>query len=287
MDVVADVNGGNAEVACTTTDQRVTDEGPATTQKSDEIQNQDKNTTDHVKMDDQEINGDSKGNNNKKSINTPMGKRQLRRSKTNSTNTIESNQEGKTKNLKRKQSEPDPITSDDSMDFHGFDVNSTEIMQPGSEILRKLIAEAEALGPQTTTKRVKRSVSKGPRRNIEFKTVDDHSGLLDAREMKMRIDDATDPLDIPRSRKDSDKSDGESDRKSPLNRSKGGASATKQKASSDMSSLLYREPFKFGWKREIVYKGQVDNPLKKSVDIYYYTPKGKKVRSLREIAEFC
>lgn len=53
----------------------------------------------------------------------------------------------------------------------------------------------------------------------------------------------------------------------------------------DMSNALYKEPFKFGWKREMVYKTGNDSTPKRTADIYYLSPKGKKVKSLREVAE--
>lgn len=59
----------------------------------------------------------------------------------------------------------------------------------------------------------------------------------------------------------------------------------KQKAVVDMSNPLYKEPFKYGWKRELVFRASSDSTLKRMADIYYYTPKGKKVRSFREVAE--
>lgn len=66
----------------------------------------------------------------------------------------------------------------------------------------------------------------------------------------------------------------------------GGASpGGKQKTPVDMSNPLYKEPFKYGWKRELVFRASHDSSFKKMADIYYYTPKGKKVRSFREVAE--
>lgn len=59
----------------------------------------------------------------------------------------------------------------------------------------------------------------------------------------------------------------------------------KQKTPVDMSNPLYKEPFKYGWKRELVFRASHDSSFKKMADIYYYTPKGKKVRSFREVAE--
>lgn len=67
--------------------------------------------------------------------------------------------------------------------------------------------------------------------------------------------------------------------------SRGASPGGKQKAAIDMSSPLYKEPFKYGWKRELVFRASNDTSIKRMADIYYYTPKGKKVRSFREVAE--
>ncbi|KAK0163562.1 hypothetical protein PV327_007231 [Microctonus hyperodae] len=289
--VVGDINGGNAEVARDDSDPIVI-EAPVP-ELSETVENQE-NTVEEVKMDEQEVNGDVKSVSNKKSV-TPIARRKLRKSKANSTSNIEIDEEPKGKGQKRKLSEPDAINSDESIDFNGFDI-TRNINEQSVEILQKLIAEAEAWETQNT-KRLRRSISKGPRRNIEFKTVDDHSGILDTNDMKMRIDDAVDPLDIPKHKKESDKSDIESDdtqkhenlsiRSPPMAvQRQRGASGGKQKSSVDISNPLFREPFKYGWKREIVYIGETENLLKKTIEVYYYTPKGKKVRSFREIAEF-
>lgn len=61
----------------------------------------------------------------------------------------------------------------------------------------------------------------------------------------------------------------------------------RQKVSVDISNPAYREPFIYGWKRELVYRaGSFENQTKRMADIYYYTPEGKKVRSYREVIEF-
>jgi len=67
--------------------------------------------------------------------------------------------------------------------------------------------------------------------------------------------------------------------------SRGASPLGKQKTVVDMSNPLYKEPFKYGWKRELVFRASNDTSFKKMADIYYYTPKGKKVRSFREVAE--
>jgi hypothetical protein len=57
------------------------------------------------------------------------------------------------------------------------------------------------------------------------------------------------------------------------------------KYTTDVTDVKYRKPFIYGWKRELVYRATSDNPNKRNGDIYYYTPAGKKVRSMREVSE--
>ncbi|KAK3914147.1 Bromodomain adjacent to zinc finger domain protein 2B [Frankliniella fusca] len=58
-------------------------------------------------------------------------------------------------------------------------------------------------------------------------------------------------------------------------------------ATKDITDPIYLKPLDLGWKRELVYRGT--NPKngdgKRTGDIYYYTPDGKKVRSRVEILE--
>lgn len=61
--------------------------------------------------------------------------------------------------------------------------------------------------------------------------------------------------------------------------------AKRSKLAVDPSDPKYRKPFTYGWKRELVFRGTNDNSVKKMGDIYYYTPTGKKIRSLRELSE--
>lgn len=63
------------------------------------------------------------------------------------------------------------------------------------------------------------------------------------------------------------------------------AQAKKAKGGHDLSNPNFLKPFKYGWKRELVYRATYDNNLRRNSDIYYYTPNGKKVRSMREVAE--
>lgn len=104
--------------------------------------------------------------------------------------------------------------------------------------------------------------------------------------------DSVDILNSLDSELDLHKSTNSSVTSSPSQRSRGSrlsgispGSLMKQKVANDMSNPLYKEPFKYGWKRELVFRGSNDPPFKKMADIYYYTPKGKKVRSFREVAE--
>lgn len=47
----------------------------------------------------------------------------------------------------------------------------------------------------------------------------------------------------------------------------------------------YRNPFKFGWKRELVFRANVDNKqkLENKGEVYYHSPNGKKLRSKGDI----
>lgn len=61
--------------------------------------------------------------------------------------------------------------------------------------------------------------------------------------------------------------------------------AKKQKLAVDLSNPCYLRPFEYGWKRELVYRATLDSNMKRNSDVYYYAPSGKKVRSMREVAE--
>lgn len=47
----------------------------------------------------------------------------------------------------------------------------------------------------------------------------------------------------------------------------------------------YRNPFKFGWRRELVFRANVDKKqkLENKGEVYYHSPSGKKLRSKGEI----
>lgn len=76
-------------------------------------------------------------------------------------------------------------------------------------------------------------------------------------------------------------------KRKPSNISKSSGQA---KVTANPSDPRYLKPFELGWKRELVYRaGTINSPSenvgKRAGDIYYYTPSGKKIRSMREITE--
>ncbi|KMQ93271.1 f-box lrr-repeat protein 7 [Lasius niger] len=263
----------------------------------------------------QEVNGDLKSSSKKHDA--PFPRRKMRKLKANSTSTVESDATEPlgTRGRKRKFSELED-SSEDS-EFNGFDSKGLEL-QPGSHVLKKLIAEAEMAEAQVV-KRVRYS-----RRNFDIrgKREDDqdsddlrtyiyetdsleHLSIGKIKKEKESDKSETDSIDIPnsidsevepnkieitsiRSANSSSAASSPSaiSQKSKSSRvSRGASPGGKQKAAIDMSSPLYKEPFKYGWKRELVFRASNDTSIKRMADIYYYTPKGKKVRSFREVAE--
>lgn len=66
--------------------------------------------------------------------------------------------------------------------------------------------------------------------------------------------------------------------------------SSQPKVTANPSDPRYLKPFELGWKRELVYRAGTinsssENLGKRAGDIYYYTPSGKKIRSMREITE--
>ncbi|XP_063977307.1 uncharacterized protein LOC135162594 isoform X2 [Diachasmimorpha longicaudata] len=277
MDVqeVSDTNGGNAEVARTKPNL---EEMVDTKVMADQTLNSD-NSQSARKMDKDEVNGEDKSIGKK--LESAV-KRRMRKSKSNSTSSVEADAKPKSKGVKRKLLEPDVINDDDSGEFIGFSSESLMIIETGLEILQKLIAEAE-LEEANTIKR-RRTPSKGPQKSLESKKVaesldkeitDDNKSISTVPEEKPKIKDE----------KQSEKIDTTVVDSSNIVNNLETEGAPSNNPNVDMSNPLYKEPFKFGWKREMVYKGGFDNPSKRLADIYYYSPKGKKVKSLREVAE--
>lgn len=60
--------------------------------------------------------------------------------------------------------------------------------------------------------------------------------------------------------------------------------AKKSKGNVDLSNPKYLKPFKYGWKRELIFKGASDGP-KRNGDVFYVTPTGKRVKSLKEVSD--
>lgn len=304
------VNGGNADVA------RAEEPNLETVTMPDIQEPQDKPADVEIKLEPQEVNGDIKGSPKKGS--SPTVRRKLRKFKANSTSTIETDTTLDAKGRKRKLSEPDDVSSEDSTEFNGFDAQGANEMEPGSHVLKKLIAEAEVAEAQLS-KRFRFTTFKA---SFDGRDGKDDDG--DSDDNRILIYDKEPDFDVDKIKKekDSDKSETEStgvpntaeyegdaqkteeasvkslssaasspamSQKSKSSRISRGASPAvpvKQKGSVDMSNPAYKEPFKYGWKRELVFRASSDSSLKRMADIYYYTPKGKKVRSFREVAEF-
>ncbi|XP_012256554.2 titin homolog [Athalia rosae] len=298
MDVV-DLNGGNAELMPNL--EKLSN--PNTIENDpldigDDMIGQDE--------EDSEVNGEVK-NSGKKG--TP-GKRKMRKSKANSTSTIESGTKPKTRGQKRKLSEREEVSSEESMEFNGFDVQSSGTEETSSHILKKLIAEAESAEPPKN-KRPKRSLTRNATKISEITGSNDKMLIDDDINQSMKKESEekseTDSIGAPNSiesendhqktEESSMKSANSSVNSSPsaisqkskasrLSRGASPGSAIKQKVVVDLSNPAFKEPFKYGWKRELVYRAGSENSLKRMGDIYYYTPKGKKVRSFREVSEF-
>ena len=272
------VNGGNADEA---RDNPNLEAGsmPDLQETQDKVE-----TT--IKADSQEVNGDVKG--------SPK------------------------KGRKRKLSEPDDVSSEESMEFTGFDIQGANELQRGSYVLKKLIGIAEAeVAEAQLAKRLRYSIKKNydGRKDDEQDSDDsrmhsyesEHGLDIDKIKKEKESDKSeTDSIGIPNTMEtelEVQKADGTSFKstnsssatsspatslKSKGSRISRGVSpgSTKQKAAVDVTNPAFKEPFKYGWKRELVFRASSDSSLKRMADIYYYTPKGKKVRSFREVAEF-
>lgn len=126
----ANVNGGNADEARENPNLEA-DSMPDLQEAQDKVETA-------TKMDGQEVNGDIKGS-SKKGTALLNVRRKLRKFKAMSTSTIESDTTLNTKGRKRKVSEPDDLSSEESMGFNGFDVQGGNETEPGSHVLKKLI----------------------------------------------------------------------------------------------------------------------------------------------------
>lgn len=51
---------------------------------------------------------------------------------------------------------------------------------------------------------------------------------------------------------------------------------------------VYRDPFRLGWRREVVFRSiNKHKGARAMADVYYHSPEGKKLRSLYEISQYC
>ncbi|XP_043283732.1 uncharacterized protein [Venturia canescens] len=307
-----EVNGGNAEVARDEPNLENVETPMNETTNNDSLDGNNTNTLTSIKMEETptEVNGDVKTT--KKKL-TPGAKRKLRKIKANSTGNSDTDVKPHTRGQKRKVSEPDDLSSEDSAEFNGFDTKVLDSTEPGSHVLQKLIAEAES-ADQTLilqTKRLRRSTAKALA-NMKSEVKDEDMDLDESKDdisnrVKKEKESDTDSIGIPNSvdsetdplktEESSLKSANSSANSSPsgirpklkigkIVRNMSPAGGAKSKVV-DMSNPLFREPFKYGWKRELVFRaGSDQHTVRRMADIYYYTPKGKKVRSFREVAEF-
>lgn len=130
--VAADVNGGNAE-------------SDPNLEKLDTVENL--KTSDSIESSGDKVavkeEGDSEVNGELKNTTTKLitGKRKMRKSDANNSNAsnIEDSPKPKTRGQKRKLSEREDVSSEESTEFNGFAIQSTENEESGSHVLKKLI----------------------------------------------------------------------------------------------------------------------------------------------------
>ncbi|XP_076247077.1 uncharacterized protein LOC143187029 isoform X2 [Calliopsis andreniformis] len=301
----ANVNGGNAEEAREIPNLETTASMPDL---------QETLVKEEIVMDGEELNGDLTDSPKKSGSTTPIVKRKLRKFKANSTSTIEN--DTVMKGRKRKLSEPDDLSSEESTGFNGFDAQGGNDLVPGSQVLKKLIGIAEAeVAEAQMAKRFRYSIKKSFDGREDEQESDDNRthnykgeyGLdIDKLKRERESDKSeTDSTGVPntmeseleghKAEETSLKSTNSSAASSPavslkmkgrLMRGFSPVTATPKQKVVDMANPAYKEPFKYGWKRELVFRGSSDSSVKRMADIYYYTPQGKKVRSFREVAEF-
>ncbi|XP_014235525.1 uncharacterized protein LOC106658195 isoform X2 [Trichogramma pretiosum] len=181
-------------------------------------------------------------------------------------------------------------SSSETDDFYGFETSEYKQYDISKTTLKRLIEQEEADIFQISKRRKTTTLWKG------LKNADSFSEEIDE-----NISEPGSPKTVPEANfSDSTANDFSSksekcnntsmnSTKTRTKRSFRAASpitTSRQKVSIDITNPLYREPFKYGWKRELVYRaGSSDNQSKRMADIYYYTPEGKKVRSFREVTE--
>ncbi|XP_018392974.1 PREDICTED: uncharacterized protein LOC108772026 isoform X2 [Cyphomyrmex costatus] len=320
----ANVNGGNAEVPREDPNLEGGSDGGAGVNSATETPDQPNSSnkahpTAGGTGDTQEVNGEVRATSKNHGMLLPRI-RALRRLKANSTDAVPSNapKPPGTRGRKRKLIELEDVSSEDSEGFNGFDSQGLELQPAGSHVLKKLIAEAEIAEAQVV-KRTRYS-----RRILNAREKMENNQDFNDTKTYIYETDSFEPLDITKIKKDKESDKSETDsidvpnsidseaepskiditstRSANSSSAASSPSATSQKSKGslisgggspggrhktpvDMSNPLYKEPFKHGWKRELVFRASHDSSAKKMADIYYYTPTGKKVRSFREVAE--
>ncbi|CAH0403196.1 unnamed protein product [Chilo suppressalis] len=146
-------------------------------------------------------------------------------------------------------------------DFKGFDMVDPNDLSGYNLVLERLEAEVTAATKDFTPVR---------------KVMATPSAPLRASKRPRQDTDGSRPSSALSSR--SDEMAGETGSSAGRSRGRGGSST-------EMSSPLFRVPLEKGWRRELVYRAALDAHSRRNADIYYYTPKGKKLRSTREVAE--
>lgn len=195
-------------------------------------------------------------------------------------------------------------------EFLGFDGVNVHTIESSRRVLQKLIAETESLkGTAPKRQKTTRAVWKNLKNaDSMIEEAEDSANVINSSDL---VDDLTavlestaetsalmqdDTFKSEESENNSMSLGTNSNKKLRKNRpsqvtnttsSTATPEATVKKGSVDISNPAYREPFQYGWKREMVFRGtNVENQGKRQADIYYYTPEGKKVRSYREVVKF-
>ncbi|CAG9792902.1 unnamed protein product [Diatraea saccharalis] len=148
-------------------------------------------------------------------------------------------------------------------DFKGFDIANLSDLSGYNSVLERLEAEVTAATKDFTPVRNVMATPTAPPK---------------ASKRPRQDTDGSRPSSAMSSRSDENMS-GDSGTAGSSGRVRRGGPST------EMSSPLLRVPLERGWRRELVYRAALDAHSRRNADIYYYTPKGKKLRSTREVAE--
>lgn len=308
-----EMNGGNAtvEVARIVPNLQTAAVNSQTTAADSPTTKQDKPAAEkqHVlglgSVEEVEVNGSEvKGN--------ATSPRKLRKVKAKSTGAMEvaTAPIAKARGRKRKASEPEDVLSDESADFLGFDVHDAENIGSGFNIIQQLIGIcflnlivfrsfcfnvlflflAKLESSTLPAKQGRKSLAQS---NVESKKRTEDKGKLNSASPTKK--NSQEPIDANNVNNDAAKMDVSPGKLansggnsspiigSPKPRGRPPRIDSPNKIAAGTSNPLFREPFKFGWKRELV---RADSTAKKTAEVFYYTPAGKKLKSYKEIAPF-